>query len=302
MRSEFAQAMIALSNERPNLVFLTADLGYMALERVAEALGERFINVGVAEQNAVSLAAGLASEGQLPWLYSMAAFTTLRPCAQIRDNLCLHKLPVKLVGNGGGYGYGIMGATHHALEDLAVMRALPHMTCYVPLVATDLSDVVREMAVDPLPNYLRLNLPAEIPGEIPPFSGFRKLKRGSRAVVVSTGPVVQGLYEMGAPEILDDLEIWSVGKFPLETLPHELCESIRKAGRVITMEEHRRAGGLGEALSCELLVSGLAPRSYTSLCATGYPTGRHGSQKWHQEESGLRGSPLVSRLEAVIRG
>lgn len=294
--------MIALFEDRKDLVFLTADLGYMALERVAAALGERFINVGVAEQNAVSLAAGLASEGQLPWLYSMAAFTTLRPYAQIRDNLCLHKLPVKLVGNGGGYGYGIMGATHHALEDLAAMRALPHMTSYVPLVATDLSDVVREMAADPMPNYLRLNLPAEIPGVIPPFAAFRKLKAGPRAVLVSTGPVVQGLYEMGAPEILDELEIWSVGKFPLEALPLELCESIRKTGRVITMEEHRQAGGLGEALSYALLASGIAPRTYTCLCAAGYPSGRYGSQKWHQEESGLRGAALLSRLKAVIRG
>jgi transketolase len=258
--------------------------------------------VGVAEQNAISLAAGLASEGQLPWFYSMAAFTTLRPYAQIRDNLCLHKLPVKLVGNGGGYGYGIMGATHHALEDIAAMRALSPMKSYVPLVAADLDEVVREMAADPLPNYLRLNHAADIPGEVPPFAGFRKLKEGTRAVVVSTGPVVQGLYEMNAPALLDDLEVWSVGKFPLETLPLELSESIRKMGRVITMEEHRPAGGLGEALSYALLTSGVAPRLYESLCAAGYPSGRYGSQKWHQEESGLRGKSLVARLEALICG
>lgn len=301
MRTEFAEAMIALSGEREDLVFLTADLGYMALERVAESFGERFINVGVAEQNAVSLAAGLAKEGQLPWLYSMAAFTTLRPYAQIRDNVCLHKLGVKLVGNGGGYGYGIMGATHHALEDLAAMRALPHMTIYVPLIAQDLPEVVREMAADPLPGYLRLNHSAIIPGKVPAFAGFRRLKTGRSAVVVSTGPVVQSLYEMGAPELLDELEIWSVGKFPLEGIPPELREGIQKMGRVITMEEHRRAGGLGEALGTELLLSGIFPRSYACLCAAGYPSGRYGSQKWHQEESGLRGALLVSRLEALVR-
>lgn len=300
MRTEFSRAIIALTQERQDLVFLTADLGYMALERVAEVLGERFLNVGVAEQNAVSLAAGLASEGQLPWLYSMAAFTTLRPYAQIRDNVCLHKLPVKLVGNGGGYGYGIMGATHHALEDLAAMRALPHMTIYVPLVSEDVPQVVRQMAADPLPSYLRLNHSADIPGPIPPFAGFRKLKSGRSAVLVSTGPVVQGLYEMGAPDLLDELEIWSVGKFPLEELPLELTSSIQKMGLVITMEEHRRAGGLGEAFGAELLTRGVVPRSYACLCAVGYPSGRYGSQKWHQEESGLRGALLVSRLEALL--
>src|ERR1041384_1815133 len=131
MRTEFANAMSALFETRKDLVFITGDLGYMAFESLAATLGERFVNAGVAEQNAVSLAAGLAREGQLPWVYSMAVFTVLRPYEQIRHNLCLHELPVKLVGNGGGYGYGIMGATHHALEDVAALRALPNMRLYL---------------------------------------------------------------------------------------------------------------------------------------------------------------------------
>src|SRR6188768_358852 len=176
MRTEFAEAMIALFATRDDLVFITGDLGYMAFERLATTYGERFINAGVAEQNAVSLAAGLAREGHLPWVYSTAAFTALRPYEQIRNNACLHRLPVKLVGNGGGYGSGIMGATHHALEDVGALRALPNMKLYLPLVAADVADVVREMAADPLPNYLRLGLSANIPGELPAFAPWRRLK------------------------------------------------------------------------------------------------------------------------------
>src|SRR3954467_2325118 len=142
MRAEFAQAMLALFERRKDLAFITGDLGYMALEGVAQAYGERFINAGVAEQNAVSLAAGLARAGQLPWVYSAATFTVLRPYEQIRNDVCLHKLPVKLVGNGGGYAYGIMGATHHALEDIGALRVLPNMRIYLPLVAEDIADVV----------------------------------------------------------------------------------------------------------------------------------------------------------------
>src|SRR6478735_6285888 len=136
MRAEFAQAMVALFAQRNDLVFVTADLGYAALEGVAESFGERFINTGVAEQNAVSLAAGLARAGHLPWVYSAAVFAALRPYEQIRNDVCLHELPVKIVGNGGGYAYGIMGATHHALEDVGAMRALPNIRLYLPLVAT----------------------------------------------------------------------------------------------------------------------------------------------------------------------
>src|SRR3954462_7285512 len=167
MRAEFAQAMVALFEKRRDLVFVTADLGYLALEGIAEAYGERFVNAGVAEQNAVSFAAGLAREGHLPWVYSAAVFTVLRPYEQIRNDVCLHQLPVKLVGNGGGYAYGIMGATHHALEDVGALRALPNLRLYVPLVATDVARVVESMAKDPRPNYLRLGMSPNIPGPIP---------------------------------------------------------------------------------------------------------------------------------------
>jgi transketolase len=301
MRAEFAQAMIALFEQRKDLVFITGDLGYMALEGVAEAFGERFVNAGVAEQNAVSLAAGLAREGHLPWVYSMAVFTVLRPYEQIRHSLCLHRLPVKLVGNGGGYGYGIMGATHHALEDIGALRALPNMKLFVPLVASDVSEVVREMARDPLPNYLRLNAPAELPEAISPFAPWRKLKAGRSAVVIGTGPVLQGMYDLSTTDLFGELEIWAAGTFPLEPLPPELSASIREKGRVITLEEHYRAGGLGEALSCLLLTSNVAPRSFTCLHAEGYPSGRYGSQAFHQEENGLRGRALASRVENALR-
>jgi len=302
MRAEFVQAMLELFERRKDLVFVTGDLGYMALEAVAEAYGERFINAGVAEQNAVSLAAGLAREGHLPWVYSAAVFTVLRPYEQIRNDVCLHELPVKLVGNGGGYAYGIMGATHHALEDVGALRALPNMRLYLPLVAGDVAPVVRKMADDPSPNYLRLGMPVEIPGEIPAFASWRKLKPGRSCVVVGAGPVLQGLYELGAPELFDELEIWSVGTFPLESLPAELVTSIEEKRRVITIEEHYRGCGLGEALSYSLLTSGVAPKSFVCLHAAGYPSGRYGSQRWHLEESGLSGAPLISRLRELLGG
>jgi transketolase len=302
MRSEFVQAMLALFKARRDLVFITGDVGYMALERLAQAYGERFINAGIAEQNAVSLAAGLARVGHLPWVYSTAAFTVFRPYEQIRDNVCLHKLPVKLVGNGGGYGFGIMGATHHALEDVGALRALPNIKLYLPLLATDVAPIVNEMADTGGPTYLRLNAPAELPHPIPAFAPWRKLKEGRSCIVIGVGPVLQCVYEMGAPELLDELEIWSVGTLPLEGIPAQLCASIRAKRHVVTIEEHYLACGLGEALSYQLLASGTIPESLTSLGAAGYPSGRYGSQAFHQRESGLAGPALVAALEKVLRG
>jgi len=293
--------MVSLFEQRKDLVFVTGDLGYLALEAIARAFGDRFVNAGVAEQNAVSLAAGLARAGHLPWVYSAAVFTVLRPYEQIRNDVCLHKLPVKLVGNGGGYAYGIMGATHHALEDVGAMRVLPNMKVFVPLVAADVAQVVSKMAEDPLPNYLRLGVSAVIPGEIPAFAAWRKLKPGRSAVVIGMGPVLQGLYDSDE-DLLDELEIWSVGTLPLEGIPPELAASIKQKRRVITIEEHYLAGGLGEALSYAFLKCGAVPDSLDCLCAAGYPSGRYGSQRFHQEESGLHGPSLVTRLEKAIRG
>src|SRR3954470_23670029 len=131
MRNAFCQAMVALAAD-PDFVFLTGDLGFKALEPLRDALGPRFVNAGVAEQNMVSVAAGLARTGLRPWAYSIAPFIYARPFEQIRNDVCLHRLPAVLVGNGGGYGYGVMGATHHALEDYGVLCTLPNMRVCVP--------------------------------------------------------------------------------------------------------------------------------------------------------------------------
>jgi transketolase len=111
---------------------------------------------------------------------------------------------------------------------------------------------------------------------------------------------LQGLYEMGVPELFDELEIWSVGTFPIEDIPAELAASVKEKRRVITIEEHYRACGLGEALSYLFLTSDVVPESLTCLHAAGYPSGRYGSQNWHREESGLAGRALVSRLEKLL--
>ncbi|HVT07983.1 MAG TPA: transketolase [Polyangia bacterium] len=302
MRDEFARAMVALFRQRNDLVFITGDVGYLAIEPIAEAYGERFINAGIAEQNMVSLAAGLARQGHLPWVYSIAPFVAFRPYEQIRTDVCLHRLPVKLVGNGGGYGYGIMGASHHALEDVGAMRVLPHMRVYLPLIRADVWPVVSLMAQDELPNYLRLNTAAQIPGDVPPFAAWRKLKPGRKCVVIGMGPVVGNLYDLGDEALLDDVEIWSVGMLPLGEAPPDLLASLEEKQRLVTLEEHYLPCGMAEAVSHLLLAKGVCPRSFTSLHARGYPSGRYGSQRWHQEESELAGPSLRARLEQAVRG
>jgi len=295
MRVEFANAIIKHNGLTPNQVFITGDLGFMALEGVREAFDSNFINGGIAEQNIVTMAAAMAHEGFIPWVYSISPFITLRPYEQIRNDVCHHNHPVKIVGNGGGYGYGIMGATHHNLEDIGIMRILPNMKVYVPFLGSDVEECVSQMLLDKSPNYLRLNLGANINKEIEPFKTWRKLKSGRKAIVIGTGPVVANLFGLDE-HILEDIEIWLVSRFPIVEIPKELLKELETKRCVITMEEHNGQCGLYETIAAQLLSNKVNTNGYYGLFANGYPSGKYGSQKWHQAENNLEGDNLKNKI------
>ena len=297
MRVEFAQAMINAFDKDDNLVFVTGDLGYMALEKVQEKFGERFINAGVAEQNMVTVSGALAHEGFIPWIYSISPFVTLRPYEQIRNDVCLHNLPVKIVGNGGGYGYGIMGATHHNIEDIGAMRILPNMRVYVPFTASDVEQAVEIMIADKSPNYLRLNMGAKIKEQVAPFTQWRKVKDGTKGVVVGTGPVTENILNS---ELGDDLEVWVVSIFPIVELPSALVSSINATQKLITIEEHYGECGLRETLSYHLINQLSSNIKILALTASGYPSGKYGDQKFHQTENNLGGEGMVRKLSSFL--
>lgn len=290
MRKEFSQWIEQFGRREPRLIFLTGDLGFGALENARAALDGRFVNLGVSEQNMVSVAAGLAQQGLLPLCYSIAPFVVFRPLEQIRLDVALHNLPVKIVGNGGGYGYGIMGASHHALEDLAVLSCLPHFACMVPLCNSDVAGAADALFTHPGPGYLRLGLGVwpEALGALPPFAPTRKLCGAQANVpkltVVGIGPVLLAalpwLREMG------QCDVFAVSQLPLPELDPALQASVQSSGQLLVIEEHVARGGLGEHLSARLAGAGVVFRLHHRH-AQGYPTGRYGSQAFHQRQSGL---------------
>lgn len=297
MRNEFAQAVIDAKKEQENLVFLTGDLGYMALEKVQECYGSHFINAGIAEQNMVTMAASLAHEGFVPFCYSISPFVTHRPFEQIRNDICLHDLPVKLVGNGGGFGYGIMGATHHNIEDIGAMRLLQNMRVIVPFTATDVAEAVKWMIADKHPNYLRLNLAAKTLLD-EPFTQWRRVKNGKKGVVIGTGPVLENVLNLPESE---DLEVWLLSVFPVHEIPIDLQAKINETQKVLTIEEHNGQGGMHETLASLLLQNELSIKKYVPMYATGYPSGKYGNQLWHQQENGIAGNLLAKTLNMFVK-
>jgi transketolase len=300
MRKEFADAIIKLAKEDEKIVFLTGDLGFMALEAVQQAMGDRFINAGVAEQNMTTMAASLAYEGFIPFIYSISPFITLRPYEQLRNDVCLHNLPVKIVANGGGYGYGIMGSTHHDIEDIGAMRILPNMKVYVPFTSKDVYDSLDEMVKDPSPNYLRLNMASNQAG-IERFSQWRKIKTADtpKAVVMGTGTVVDNINKL-PQDLLDELEIWLLSRLPVYDIPTELLASIQETRNVITIEEHQGQCGVHETLASLLLKRLKTGINYHTLFANGYPSGKYGSQQSHLEENNLAGKALEIKIMEFI--
>jgi transketolase len=297
MRNVFCQSLVEASRI-PEFVFLTGDLGYKALEPLRESLGARFINAGVAEQNMVSVAAGLARSGLQPWVYSIAPFAYARPFEQIRNDICLHGLPVVVVGNGGGYGYGVMGATHHALEDIGVMVSLPGMRAYVPAFDSDLRAMVELLMRTPRTAYLRLGL-SEEPADavLPPYAPWRRLVEGRGWVVLVTGPLIGGIWD--AVRRLDEHQrpaLWLLTELPPEEIPDAFLDDIARSRRLLVVEEHVAQGGVASMISRALLELGRPPKQFAARTAQGYPSGRYGSQKFHRRECGLDTAAIVEFL------
>jgi transketolase len=295
MRNAFCNALVELAAD-PAFVFLTGDLGFKALEPLRDRMGARFINAGVAEQNMVSVAAGLAKEGLRPWVYSIAPFLYARAFEQIRNDVCLHGMPVVLVGNGGGYGYGVMGSTHHAIEDYGALLSLQGMRVYIPAFDGDLSEVTRYLLRAGHPAYLRLGV-SEQPGWFSPpqFAPWRHLLPGTGPTIVIAGALAGGILEAVHQGGIS-ADVWLVSELPVTELPSEFLSSLSRSDYLLVIEEHVCAGGLGQMLSHQLLLGGAAPGQFVHRTALGYVSGKYGSQHFHRAECGLDPVSILAEL------
>lgn len=302
MRKEFSQAIERIAIEDERVVFVTGDLGFNALENVQAVLGPRFINAGVAEQNMVGMAAGMAYRGYRVFCYSIAPFIVYRCLEQFRNDACLHNLPVFLVGNGGGYGYGIMGSTHHAIEDMAALSGLPNVTCYVPGFADEVEPCVRRMMEEGKPAYLRLGVGRSLPEKTEMSGSFRILQQPENpsGTLVCLGPSVSNVLSALNQEALTNrFNLLTALTLPVK-LTDVVADLIGRGGPLFVVEEHVAVGGLGQQLAAALLERGIRPAAFRSLTAQGYPNGRYGDQAYHQKLSGLDAQHLQHLLQEVV--
>lgn len=253
MRNAFARTLTELADNDDRVVLLSGDIGNRLFDDFRERHPDRFLNCGVAEANMVGMSAGLAMGGYHPFVYTITPFVTTRVLEQIRVDLCYHHLPVTIVGVGAGLSYASLGATHHACEDIAFLRALPGMSVVCPADAHEVAAATVAARAEPGPVYLRIGKKGEplVHAAPPPFriGEAIELRRGTEVCVLATGNIVPVALE--AAELLaDELSVAAFSFHTVKPLDEALlAEAFDSYPLVVTVEEHSLIGGFGAAVA-----------------------------------------------------
>mgnify|MGYP001614220309 CR=1 FL=1 len=254
MRNAFSKTLTKLANKNKNLILLTGDLGYTVFEDFLKTHPKRFVNMGVAEANMMGVACGLSLQGFVPVVYSIATFATMRGFEQIRTDICVHNANVKIVGTGGGLSYGHAGSTHHALEDIAIMRSLPNMTVICPSDPLQTEMATEQMIIHKGPVYLRLGKRGEPviykkPAKFKIGKGI-VLREGKKAAIIASGNLVHNA--LLTSKILEGygINLTVIDMHTVKPLDKKLILQLVKSHELIcTLEEHSIIGGLGSAVA-----------------------------------------------------
>ena len=299
MRTAFINELMVLARENPRVFLVVGDLGFSVIEPYAAEFPDRYLNVGVAEQNMTSVAAGLASEGYHVFTYSIANFPTLRCFEQIRNDICYHQLPVTVVAVGGGVAYGNLGYSHHAVQDIAALRTLPDMTVYSPADPDEAAGCLRLALSRGRPSYLRLGKAGEAKLHAPSdlTQGPVRVRNGQSPVaIVATGSILKSA--LAAADLLAQRGI-EIPVYSCPILSNEAAGKFQllwQYPKIISVEEHGYAGGFGSFLKeiCPDTVS-------IQICAIpDQNAALVGSQECLRRRAGLDADSLAQVVERAI--
>lgn len=259
MRNAFIDELTLLAEENEKIFLIIGDLGFGVIENFENRFPNQFLNAGVAEQNMMGMAAGLASAGYKVYVYSIGNFPVFRCLEQIRNDICYEKLDVSIVSIGAGLSYGTLGYSHHAIEDIGVMSALPGMTIYSPADPIETRLALRESVSLQTPKYFRLgksDAPEIFKETHTEFPNWTELANGNDLLVLTTGAITNEAIE--AATLLQKLGIKiSVVAIPvLKPLTFDK-DLVGRFDNVLVLEEHSKSGGLGTILSEQLVLNGL---------------------------------------------
>jgi transketolase len=252
VRETFVKSLLELGKKDPNLVLLTGDLGFGVLDAFQKELPEQYINSGINEQTMMGLAAGYASTGKRVFVYSIGNFPTLRCLEQIRNDICLMNNSVVIVSVGAGYSYGSQGYTHHAIEDIAVMRALPNIEVVVPSSSYETAEITKYLAGTKHPAYFRLgknseSTPLDYKLEFEPRK-INVIIQGGDGTLIFSGSLGKIAQDAAILLAKNQLNV-EVASMPfINSFDESYLRSAAKKGPIVVIEEHSYFGGVGSAI------------------------------------------------------
>jgi transketolase len=254
MRTAFIQTLNELADSDPRVCLVVGDLGYSVIEEFAQKHPDQFVNAGVAEQNMIGLAVGMALTGKVVFTYSIANFGTLRCLEQIRNDVCYHRANVKVVAVGGGLAYGNLGVTHHASEDVAILRALPNMTVVAPGDPMEARLATRAVVALDGPCYLRLGKAGEpaVHTDEPAFELGRaiEMRAGSDLTLIASGGMLATADKIAAQLAEKGLSVRLLSMHTIKPVDRDaVIRAATETRFVFTLEEHSVEGGLGGAVA-----------------------------------------------------
>lgn len=303
MRDTFVQTLLEEAQKDSNVVLITGDLGFGVLEKFESALPNQFINAGVAEQAMLGLAAGMASTGKRVFVYSIGNFPTVRALEQIRNDICYMNNPVVIVSVGAGYSYGSQGYTHHALEDIAVMRALPGMNVVTPADPYETVELTRYLVKNRKPGYLRLGRSGEkqINANPPKLSegNLNPIVNGKDGSILFTGSIGVSVMEARKHLLEEGIDVGVYSVPFISSLKHENLAEVLNLGPVLTVEEHSIRGGLGSSI-LELISANGLKGSVRIIGASQKDLSQIGDQAYLREENGLGVSSIVKAFKSLL--
>ena len=302
MRDAFVKRLGELAANDPRIMLIVGDIGFGVVAEFGERFPKQFLNAGVAEQSMVGIAAGMASAGRRPFVYSIANFPTLRPLEQIRNDVCYHDLSVTIVSVGAGLAYGSLGYTHHAVEDIAILRALPNMRVFSPADALEVRASVDVVMGTPGPAYIRLGKNKEpvIHSSEPDLSAGAPVlvREGTDVTLLATGAIIVQAIEVAESLAADGV---SVRVLTCPVIKPLNAEAIREAADgtagIVTLEEHTLHGGMGSAVLEAFAVRGWRI-PILPLALDDAATSIIGGQEWLRERDGLSTEYVRSRVSA----
>lgn len=252
MRLVFANTLVDLAKKDERICFITPDMGYSIIDDFQNTFPERYFNLGIAEQNVIAVAAGMALSGLKPYVYSVIPFIVHRCLEQIRVNVAYANTDVKIVGIGSGFEYGSAGTTHYGLEDISIMRSLPNMNIYAPGDMHEMEEITRLSAQDKHPTYIRIGRHnhADMNHENLKLGKASIIKKGQKIAFIATGNMLHLAYDYADALNKKDIFPTVVSMHTIKPFDSEFIQELIKTHSLIfTFEEHNIIGGLGSAVA-----------------------------------------------------